>query len=42
MYEDGASQLFYWIDGRQGYALSAALPRERLQLLAEAVYRQLE
>lgn len=39
---DGANQLFYWIDGRQGYALSAALPRERLQVLAEAVYRQLE
>ncbi|KGH29326.1 anti-sigma factor family protein [Comamonas thiooxydans] len=39
---DGATQGFYWIDGHQGYALSAALPRERLQVLAEAIYRQLE
>ena len=39
---DGATQGFYWIDGHQGYALSAALPRERLHALAEAVYRQLE
>ena len=39
---DGATQGFYWIDGHQGYALSAALPRERLHALAEVVYRQLE
>lgn len=38
---DGATQGFYWIEGHQGYALSAALPRERLHVLAEAVYRQL-
>lgn len=38
---DGASHGFYWIEGRQGYALSASLPRERLQVLADAVYRQL-
>lgn len=38
---DGASHGFYWIDGRQGYALSASLPRERLQALANAVYQQL-
>lgn len=39
--EDGGTQGFYWIDGHQGYALSAALPREQLHALAEAVYRQL-
>lgn len=39
---DGATQGFYWIDGHQGYALSAAMPRERLQVLAETIYRQLE
>ncbi len=38
---DGATQGFYWIDGQQGYALSAAMPRERLQVLAEAIYHQL-
>lgn len=38
---DGASHGFYWIEGRQGYALSASLPRERLQALANAVYQQL-
>jgi anti-sigma factor RsiW len=38
---DGASHGFYWIDGRQGYALSASLPRERMQALANAVYQQL-
>ncbi|WP_423459649.1 anti-sigma factor family protein [Ottowia sp. VDI28] len=40
--EDGGTQGFYWIDGRQGYALSATLPRAQLQVLAEAVYRQLD
>lgn len=38
---DGASHGFYWIDGQQGYALSASLPRERLQTLANAIYQQL-
>ncbi|WP_298014920.1 anti-sigma factor [uncultured Castellaniella sp.] len=38
---DGSTLGFYWIDGRQGYAVSAALPRERLHVLAEAIYRQL-
>lgn len=38
---DGAMHGFYWVDGQQGYALSADLPRERLQILADAVYRQL-
>lgn len=39
---DGSTHGFYWIDGLQGYALSADLPRERLQLLADAIYRQLD
>jgi len=39
---DESAQGFYWIDGRQGYAVSAALPRERLYALAEAIYRQLD
>ncbi|MEX8192333.1 anti-sigma factor family protein [Comamonas guangdongensis] len=39
---EGSTHGFYWMDGQQGYALSAALPRERLQLLADAIYRQLE
>lgn len=32
---------FYWVDQGFGYALSGALPRERLLALAQAVYRQL-
>src|SRR5690606_2626804 len=39
---DESAQGFYWIDGRRGYAVSAALPRERLYALAEAIYRQLD
>lgn len=38
---DASARGFYWIDGRQGYAVSAALPRERLHALAEAIYHQL-
>ncbi|GGH58776.1 membrane protein [Comamonas phosphati] len=40
--EQGATHGFYWVDGRQGYAVSAALPRDRLYALAEAIYRQLD
>lgn len=39
---DGTTQSFYWMAGRQGYALSAALPRSQLQVLATAVYHQLD
>lgn len=39
--EDGSTQGFYWIEEDQGYALSAAMPRAQLQVLAEAIYRQL-
>src|SRR5574341_68098 len=39
---DGSTHSFYWVDGHQGYALSAALPRPQLQAIAQAVYRQLQ
>ncbi|MHA3904590.1 anti-sigma factor family protein [Castellaniella sp. WN] len=39
---DESAQGFYWIDGHRGYAVSAALPRERLHVLAEAIYHQLD
>lgn len=34
--------VFYWIDGRMGYALSARLPKAELGKIADAVYAQLE
>lgn len=40
--DDGTTRSVSWIEGRQGYALSAALPREALDRLATAVYRQLD
>jgi anti-sigma factor RsiW len=39
---DGQTNTFYWVDRRQGYALSAQLPRAMLATLADAAYRQLE
>ncbi|MGA0612537.1 anti-sigma factor family protein [Caldimonas sp. KR1-144] len=38
---DGRTNSFYWIDGRQGYALSGQLSRAELGALAQAVYAQL-
>jgi anti-sigma factor RsiW len=38
---DGRTNSFYWIDGRQGYALSGQLPRAELGALAQSVYVQL-
>lgn len=38
---DGQTNTFYWVDQRQGYALSAQLPRAMLATLADAAYRQL-
>lgn len=38
---EGAVPGFYWIDHGFGYALSGAMPRERLLHLAQAVYQQL-
>lgn len=37
----GDVNTFYWIDGPFGFALSGSIPRERLEKVAEAVYRQL-
>jgi len=36
----GDLSLFYWVEGRCGYALVGALPRERLLVLAQAIARQ--
>ena len=33
--------VFYWIDGRLGYALSGELPKPELLEIATSVYRQL-
>ena len=40
--QSGEVSAFSWIDGGLGYAISAALDRERLLRIAEAVYRQLD
>jgi anti-sigma factor RsiW len=32
--------LFYWVEGRAGYALAGALPRERLLALAQSIHAQ--
>jgi anti-sigma factor RsiW len=34
--------VFYWVDGRMGYALSGEIERKELLRVAEAVYRQLD
>ena len=38
---DGPVPSFYWVDQGFGYALSGALPRNRLLQLATAVHQQL-
>lgn len=38
---EGKVSVFYWLDGRLGYALSGELPREQLLSLSETAYRQL-
>lgn len=38
---EGKVSVFYWLDGRLGYALSGELPREQLLALSEAAYQQL-
>ena len=40
--QEGGVSVFYWIDGKFGYALSAELPKPILGRIADAVYRQLE
>lgn len=40
--QEGKVGVFYWIDGRYGYALSGVLDKAALARLADAVYVQLE
>lgn len=40
--QEGPINVFYWIDGQFGYALSAGIPKAELAHVATAVYRQLE
>lgn len=39
---EGQVNVFYWIDGKFGYALSAGIPKGELARVATAVYDQLE
>lgn len=39
---EGKVGVFYWLDGRLGYALSGELPRDQLLRIAEAAYKQLD
>ena len=39
---EGAVNVFYWIDGKYGYALSAGVDRDALARVASAVYDQLD
>ncbi|TCT05325.1 anti-sigma factor family protein [Paralcaligenes ureilyticus] len=39
---EGSINVFYWIDGKCGYALSADIDKAQLTQLATAVYEQLE
>jgi anti-sigma factor RsiW len=40
--QEGPVNVFYWIDGKFGYALSAGIDKGRMAELADAVYEQLE
>lgn len=40
--QEGPVSVFYWVDGRFGYALSAGIPKAELATIATAVYDQLE
>ena len=40
--QEGAVNVFYWIDGKFGYALSATIDKGELARLATAVYEQIE
>lgn len=40
--EQGPVNVFYWIDGKFGYALSGGIDKGALASIAEAVYQQLE
>jgi anti-sigma factor RsiW len=40
--QEGPVSVFYWIDGKFGYALSAGIGKGELARVASAVYEQLE
>ena len=40
--QEGPINVFYWIDGSYGYALSAGIPKSELARIATAVYDQLD
>ncbi len=40
--EEGAVKVFYWIDGKFGYALSASIDKAELARLATIVYHEIE
>jgi anti-sigma factor RsiW len=40
--QEGSVNVFYWIDGKFGYALSAGIDKGKLALVATAVYDQIE
>jgi anti-sigma factor RsiW len=40
--QEGPVNVFYWIDGKFGYALSAGIDKGELARVATAVYDQLE
>lgn len=40
--QEGKVNVFYWIDGQFGYALSGGIPRNELSRIASSVYEQLE
>lgn len=39
--QEGKVGVFYWLDGRLGYALSGEIPRAELLAMADSAYRQL-
>lgn len=39
---EGPVNVFYWVDGRFGYAISAGVEKRELERVAREVYRQLE
>jgi anti-sigma factor RsiW len=40
--QEGQVNVFYWVDGKWGYAISASTPKSALSLVATSVYDQLE
>ena len=40
--QEGPVNVFYWIDGKFGYALSAGISKDELARIATAVYDQVQ